>query len=162
MFRLDGYWVIADATGIPDLFSHGIVALKARGRLPMKPWVKVAFITYFAISFPLMVLFFGLLMWNLPFLLNLVTEAAAVHAATLAEAVTRADVATILVASVGITMALILMAALLLLTGILLLRASGLLQAWWRRGSLRHRMGAGSVAAGLVLLILTTWTRQLM
>ncbi len=67
--RLDGYWALADLTGIPDFFSHigpflrTVLPLpfwKGRKLPPVKPWVKVVFGLYILVTIPL--LFFILFM----------------------------------------------------------------------------------------------------
>jgi putative peptide zinc metalloprotease protein len=63
--RLDGYWVLADLTGIPDFFSQmrlflGSLSPGLKGKkLPsLKPWVKVVFTLYTIFTIPLLTLFF--------------------------------------------------------------------------------------------------------
>jgi putative peptide zinc metalloprotease protein len=52
--RLDGYWAVADLTGIPDLFSQ--MDAFVRGRLPtLKRWVRFAFLTYIVLTLPVLV-----------------------------------------------------------------------------------------------------------
>jgi hypothetical protein len=59
--RLDGYWALADLTGIPDLFSQ--IELLLRPAVPtsdrtgtilpnLKPWVKLIFIAYTILTLP--------------------------------------------------------------------------------------------------------------
>lgn len=57
--RLDGYWVMADLTGLPDPFSYvapfvrSLAPGSSGNRLPpLKPWVKRVFITYIALTLP--------------------------------------------------------------------------------------------------------------
>lgn len=61
--RLDGYWLVADITGIPDLFSQTGPFLRSmfriRGwtgsKLPrLKPWVKRTFAIYIAATVPVL------------------------------------------------------------------------------------------------------------
>jgi putative peptide zinc metalloprotease protein len=63
--RLDGYWAIADLTGIPDLFSHMRPFLKSVLPLPgskegalqqLQPWVKLVFGLYILLVIPILVL----------------------------------------------------------------------------------------------------------
>jgi len=61
--RLDGYWVLADLTGIPDFFSQigpfirsvlPIPGLEG-SRLPnLKPWVKAVFAAYIILTIPVL------------------------------------------------------------------------------------------------------------
>lgn len=73
--RLDGYWVIADLTGIPDFFSQIKPFLRSivPGRRwqgitlpPLKHWVKIVFATYIAITIPVLVLMLAMMIRNLP------------------------------------------------------------------------------------------------
>jgi putative peptide zinc metalloprotease protein len=62
--RLDGYWVLADLTGVPDFFSQALPFLRsfkgARAlpgeRLPtLKPWARAFFATYLLATIPALV-----------------------------------------------------------------------------------------------------------
>ena len=74
--RFDGYWALADATGIPDFFSQMGAFLKSllpvarwRGenRLPdLKPWVRVVFAAYVAVTVPVLSLLLFVLITRLP------------------------------------------------------------------------------------------------
>src|SRR5438093_1508491 len=70
--RADGYWALADLTGIPDLFSHVAPFLRslvpASRRPPgpvsrLRPWVKVIFAIYVALTIPVLPVF-GLLIFR--------------------------------------------------------------------------------------------------
>ncbi|QIN80542.1 hypothetical protein GBA65_20795 [Rubrobacter marinus] len=85
--RFDGYWALADLTGIPDFFSQmgaflrSVIPLKRwRGaRLPeLKPWVKAVFVLYVATTIPVLALLLYFLITRLP-----VTVAVAWHSLTL-------------------------------------------------------------------------------
>jgi putative peptide zinc metalloprotease protein len=63
--RLDGYWVLADLTGIPDFFSHmgrflrSLLPFKVGGgeKLPeLTWWGKAVFLVYLLITLPLLLL----------------------------------------------------------------------------------------------------------
>jgi putative peptide zinc metalloprotease protein len=73
--RLDGYWMIADLTGIPDFFSQMKPFLRSiiPGRHwqgsklpPVKRWAQVVFATYITITVPVLALLFLLMVSNLP------------------------------------------------------------------------------------------------
>ena len=73
--RFDGYWMLADLTGIPDLFSQmgpflrgALPVLRSKGgKLPdLKPWVKAVFAIYTITTIPLLVYLFFLMIWGLP------------------------------------------------------------------------------------------------
>jgi putative peptide zinc metalloprotease protein len=76
--RLDGYWALADLTGIPDFFSQtgpflrSILPLPASQgvKLPaLKPWVKAIFVVYLMLTIPVLALLFLLMVANFPRLL---------------------------------------------------------------------------------------------
>jgi putative peptide zinc metalloprotease protein len=73
--RLDGYWTLADITGVPDFFSQmtafvrSVLPLKSsQGRkLPaMKTWAKVVFAVYMLITVPLLVFLLVLMVRSVP------------------------------------------------------------------------------------------------
>lgn len=75
LVRLDGYWILADLTGIPDFYSmmgafvRSVVPIKGwKGPKlpPLRPWVKGAFLTYTIIGFPLMLVFLAILLRRVP------------------------------------------------------------------------------------------------
>jgi putative peptide zinc metalloprotease protein len=73
--RFDGYWTLADLTGIPDFFSQMGAFLRSvlpvrrwKGeRLPdLKPWVKAVFALYVIVTVPVLSLLLFLLVTSLP------------------------------------------------------------------------------------------------
>jgi putative peptide zinc metalloprotease protein len=73
--RLDGYWVLTDLTGIPDMLSR--VGPFLRSALPiagagkpnlpaLKPWVRFVFIVYIVLTVPTLALFFLLMVEGAP------------------------------------------------------------------------------------------------
>jgi putative peptide zinc metalloprotease protein len=73
--RLDGYWVLADLTGVPDFFSQMGAFLRSilplqrweGTRLPnLKTWVKVVFALYAVVTVPVLALLLFLLVAHLP------------------------------------------------------------------------------------------------
>ena len=73
--RFDGYWALADLTGIPDFFSQMGAFLRSvlplrrwRGaKLPdLKPWVKTVFVLYILTTVPILALLLFLLVTRLP------------------------------------------------------------------------------------------------
>ena len=77
LVRLDGYHILADLTGVPDLFAHISHILKSM--LPtrwgkgdakhLKPWVRVVVTSWVVIVVPLLVGTLALMVWMLPRLL---------------------------------------------------------------------------------------------
>jgi putative peptide zinc metalloprotease protein len=73
--RLDGYWAIADLTGIPDLFSQMRPFLRSalpspvskKGIFPeLKPWVKRTFALYILLTIPVLAFFGAVFLWGFP------------------------------------------------------------------------------------------------
>lgn len=73
--RFDGYWALADLTGIPDFFSQmgaflrSVLPLKRwqGAKLPdLKPWVKAVFTLYIVTTIPILALLLFSLVTRLP------------------------------------------------------------------------------------------------
>jgi putative peptide zinc metalloprotease protein len=72
--RLDGYYIVSDLTGVPDMFSRIKPTLtsllpwkKASDRVTeLKPWVRVAVTAYVLTVVPLLLFMFGLMVINAP------------------------------------------------------------------------------------------------
>ncbi len=73
--RFDGYWVVADLTGVPDFFSQAGAFLRSilpfrrwkGSRLPdLKPRVRAIFISYVVVTAPVLALLLFLLVTRLP------------------------------------------------------------------------------------------------
>jgi putative peptide zinc metalloprotease protein len=83
-FRFDGYWALADLTGIPDLYSMMGPFLKSLLPIPgrvgrqlprMKPWVTIVFVVYMLITLPLIAHFMTGLLRGAPHLLAILWDA---------------------------------------------------------------------------------------
>jgi putative peptide zinc metalloprotease protein len=73
--RLDGYWTLADITGVPDFFSQMTAFLRSalpvkawKGRkLPeLKPWAKVVFAVYTLTTIPLLLFLLFMMIQGVP------------------------------------------------------------------------------------------------
>jgi putative peptide zinc metalloprotease protein len=72
--RLDGYYIVSDLTGVPDMFSRIKPTLasllpwkKASDRVTeLKPWVRMAVTAYVLTVVPLLLFMFGLMVFNAP------------------------------------------------------------------------------------------------
>ena len=72
--RLDGYYILSDLTGVPDMFSRIKPTLKSA--IPgketedkveeLKPWVRVVTTAWVLTLIPILLFVFGLLIFNLP------------------------------------------------------------------------------------------------
>ncbi len=85
--RLDGYWLLADLTGIPDLFSQALPFVRSLSshrvkgeRLPtLKPWVRNVFAAYLVITIPVLIYAFVAMLRYLPELVEHTTRALTFH-----------------------------------------------------------------------------------
>ena len=76
--RLDGYYIVSDLTGVPDMFARIKPTLasllpwkKASDRVTeLKPWVRVAVTIYVLTVVPLLLFMFGLMVINTPRILS--------------------------------------------------------------------------------------------
>jgi putative peptide zinc metalloprotease protein len=81
--RFDGYWTLADLTGIPDPLSQigpflrKRLTPRAKGtKLPeLKPWVRRVFQVYIILALPTLVLLFVLIVLGLPGIVRVVWDA---------------------------------------------------------------------------------------
>ena len=83
--RFDGYWALADLTGLPDLFTlmgpfvRSMLPARWRGRgvrLPvLKRWVRVVFAIYIFITVPVVGAVFALLAFTAPAIIALTVQA---------------------------------------------------------------------------------------
>jgi putative peptide zinc metalloprotease protein len=72
--RLDGYYILSDLTGVPDMFQRIKPTLKSllpgRGAgekvEELKPWVRAAISTWVIALVPVLLFTFGILIFNLP------------------------------------------------------------------------------------------------
>jgi putative peptide zinc metalloprotease protein len=110
--RLDGYWVLADLTGIPDLFAHAGPRLR---RLlprapagphppPLRPRVRRAFAVYIALAVPAIVALIGYIVWHAPAVVRRGAAGLSARADLLPEALRRGDVGDALIALVELAL----------------------------------------------------------
>lgn len=87
--RFDGYWALADLTGIPDFFSQMGAFLRSvlpisrweGSKLPnLKPWVKVVFATYVIVTIPVLSLLLFVLIIRLPWIVDAFWESLLIQA----------------------------------------------------------------------------------
>jgi putative peptide zinc metalloprotease protein len=99
--RLDGYWTLADITGVPDFFSQmaafvrsvlPIKAWKGRRLPPLKWWAKVVFAVYTLITIPLLLLLLVLMVRSVPRVLATAWDSLGQQGQALLAAQAQADV----------------------------------------------------------------------
>jgi putative peptide zinc metalloprotease protein len=110
--RLDGYFVVADAVGVPDLFSRvgPILTSLLPGREPgprvreLRPAARIVVTLWVLTAVPLMVGLLGMLVWSLPAMVTAVGSAMAVHWRELTAAVVARDPALALLAALSVAL----------------------------------------------------------
>ncbi len=90
--RLDGYWLLADLTGIPDFFSQTGLVMNRMTAAALKPWARTCFLAYLAVTTPLLGVLFVLIALGLPHLLLMTWTAMQRQFAVFAWAVNSRDV----------------------------------------------------------------------
>lgn len=98
--RFDGYWVLADLTGIPDFFSQMAAFLRSVSPIPgwkgeklpnLKPWVKAVFAGYILVTIPGLAFLVVLLIVRLPRILETIWDSFFVQAAAFSDALGNAS-----------------------------------------------------------------------
>jgi putative peptide zinc metalloprotease protein len=99
--RADGYHIIADLTGVPDLFAHLKPTLlglwptrwgRPEGRV-LKPWARVVVTVWVLVVVPLLLGLLALGVWLLPRLAATAWHSAGMHWATLQDNAAAGDIA---------------------------------------------------------------------
>ncbi len=90
--RLDGYWLLTDLTGIPDFFSQTGPAINRMTAAALKPWARTCLLVYLAVTIPLLVVLFVLIVLGFPHLLLMTWTAVQRQFAVFAWAVNSRDV----------------------------------------------------------------------
>ncbi len=171
ILRFDGYWALADLTGIPDLFSQmgpflrsvlPIPALRRSGsKLPdVKPWVRLVFVGYTIIAIIVLGFSLFLLVWYEPSIVATAWDALVVQRDAFVQSLSGRD-------PLGMTLSTMqeLLITLPLLGGGYMFYNLGwrLIRAvWnWSKLTLRRRMVGVLGAAGVIALLAFLWAPQL-
>ena len=100
--RFDGYWALADLTGIPDLFVYmkpflrSLVPGSAAGgdRLPqLRPWVRRVFLSYVLLTVPVLATLLIVFMTRVPSVLAMVWDSYLQQGSALSAAIDARDLA---------------------------------------------------------------------
>jgi putative peptide zinc metalloprotease protein len=84
--RLDGYYILSDLTGVPDLFAR--IKPTLTSLLPgrdderaqaLKPWVRVTVVTWIALLIPVLLFTFGAIVVNAPRIFGTAYDSFLVH-----------------------------------------------------------------------------------
>src|SRR5438876_2385679 len=167
--RADGYWALADLTGIPDLFSHVAPFLRslvpASRRPPgpvsrLRPWVKVIFAIYVALTIPVLAVFGLLIFRGVPRFLTTTLDSLLYPDGVFATALSSGEMITMAaVGSQAVLLALSMLATVYVMytLGRTTLRA---LWNWSRPTPMRTTIGS-LAAAGAVGLVSVMWAPDL-
>ena len=167
--RFDGYWALADLTGIPDFFSQmgpflasvlPIPGLKGT-RLPkLRRWVKVVFALYIVATIPVLVFLAFLLITRAPTLLATVWSSFLRQISALPDAWSTGNILGMTLLAVQI---LLLGFEMLAVAYLLFNLARTLLRAMWNwsRPTPVRRVAGGLIVAGALSLVAFRWIPQL-
>ena len=164
LLRLDGYYIISDLTGVPDILNRvrPILASLIPGRerdakvKELKPWVRVAVTAYIVLLIPVMLAALVFMLLSAPRIVATAYDSLGVLGDKFSSALDDGKIVN--VAANGLQMvALVLpVAGLTATSGRLGRRLAG--GAWsWSAGDPVRRTGLGVVAAGGLALAAFTW-----
>jgi outer membrane lipoprotein-sorting protein len=169
LVRMDGYWLVADLTGIPDFFSQMGPFLRSvlpvrglRGdKLPdLKPWTKAVFATYTVAAVPLLGYLFFLTVRGLPRFLAETWDGLLTQARMFSTAQSQGDVLTMLL--LGTTMLFVALTALATLYVIYALSRAPIRALWdWSKPTPARRLAGALGAASIMVLLGFLWGPQL-
>jgi putative peptide zinc metalloprotease protein len=105
--RFDGYWALADLTGIPDFFSQmaafirSILPIPGAGpKLPnLKPWVKAVFAVYTIVTIPMLASLLFLMTTRVPRIVARTWDALLIQADEVANAWDNGDILGVVAAA---------------------------------------------------------------
>lgn len=167
--RLDGYWALADLTGIPDFFSDIIPFLRTVLPLPfwhgrrlpdLKGWVKAVFTIYIAVAIPVVAVVMFLIVKNVPRVIATAWSSAQTQTVTFSHAHAHGDVLMMVVAAIQLlVLALPAFGSLYAVFNMGRSLASAL---WaWSENSAPRRLAGSTVMLGLTAFVAYLWVPQL-
>ena len=164
--RMDGYWILADLTGIPDFFSQmGAFVRSLVGRregeiADLKPWAKTVFVLYTIIVVPLIALLVFFAVKTFPAVFATALDSGWKLAGTAGEGLAHGDVVAVAAAAVQI---LILGLQVLGLGVIVFTVLKRIFVGLWRwgSGSPTKRVASSFASLAIVALLGVLWTPAL-
>jgi putative peptide zinc metalloprotease protein len=167
--RLDGYWVLADLTGIPDFFSQigpfvrSVVPVPGweGSRLPnLKPWVKAVFAIYIVLTVPVLAFLMFLLVKKAPSMLAIMWDSFLNQMANLSGAWNNG-----IVVGVATSASQMLLLAIEMVGIIYLLYALGrglATAVWnWSKPTLTRRVAGALIAVAVAAAVVFLWSPNL-
>ena len=167
--RLDGYWLLADLTGIPDFFSQitpflaSIIPIPGYkgSKLPnLKPWVRVVFVTFVLLTIPALLILVFLMFVGVPDLIVTTWDSLLAQMSDFSKAQNSGDLPAMALSIVeAMLLALPIVGTVYILFVIILMPMKAL---WdWSKPSLFRRAVAAITTAALVVGIAAVWTPRL-
>jgi putative peptide zinc metalloprotease protein len=162
--RLDGYYIVADLTGVPDLFAR--IGPILRSALPwrraddsvrqLKPWVRVAVTIWVLVVIPLLLLQLVMLLIHLPRILGTAWDSAGKQVDSIGNAFAGGDA---LGGVAGIAQLVVLALPVVAILVMLAQLGTGSSRALWRRTEGRPvvRSGGVLVAAAVLVALAAAW-----
>lgn len=160
--RMDGYWILADLTGVPDFFTRMGATLrgffpgaKKTQMAPLKPAARIVFILYTIVVVPLLALLLFGAFKSFPHVIATVADSSVKLWTTFNEARAHGDGVAAVSAIVQIALLLLQAAGLALVIFTVSRRALTALWRWAQGGSMgRQAIASFGTVAALVLLAL--------
>jgi outer membrane lipoprotein-sorting protein len=163
--RFDGYWMLADLTGIPDLFSltgpflRGWLSVPgwSGSKLPgLRTWVKIVFALYIVTTIPLLAYLYYLMIWRLPRLLTRTYEALTIQTRMLPNALRRGEFLTLVLSGTQLLLlSLSILGTLYIIYG--LVRAPVKAVWVWSRPTGTRRLAGAVGTAAVAALVVFLW-----
>jgi putative peptide zinc metalloprotease protein len=152
--RLDGYYVLTDLTGVPDILSRIKPVLLSlvpdrpveRRVAELKPWVRIVLSVYVLTLVPVLALMIGLMAWHAPHFFVVAAHALRMQVEHASAAFQRNDLLALALAAVQALALLLPVAGLMVTLGRI---ALALRRASWRRLVRRRRLRIALVLACL-------------
>lgn len=169
VLRLDGYWTLADITGVPDFFSQmtafarsvlPIKSWKGRKLPPLKWWAKVVFAVYTLITIPLLMFLLFLMVHGAPRVLATAWDSLGQQVRALSEAIPRGD-ALVVVGSVLQALLLVIPTAGLAYTLYALGRRFSVAVWRWGQPTAARRAASAACLVGAAGVVGFMWVPQL-
>ena len=162
--RFDGYHVLADLTGVPDLFQRigpTLAALVPWRPTPesakaLKPWARTVVTLWVVTVIPVLLLTLGLMVWTLPRIAGTAWAAAGLQQDLMVDAVGRGDV--LAAAARGLAMVVVVL-PILAIAYLLVRLVRQIGTATWRRTAGRplRRALAGTTALAVLAALIWAW-----
>jgi putative peptide zinc metalloprotease protein len=160
--RADGYHIVADLVGVPDLFAHikptlaGLLPTRWRGgqHQSLKPWARAVVTAWVLITVPLLIGLLVLVVVTLPRLAGTAWDSMDLHWAQAATAWQADDLAGAAVAFISTALVALPIASILFLLWRLSRRAAVFT---WRKTADRPKLRGVSLFGAAVLVALVAW-----